>query len=163
MEKKDIDRRGFIKKSGALAGMAFTLPLITGFLSSCESNENPIVPEGTVNLDLDDYPALMDIGGSVKTNVEGLAAALIIIRIGESDFLIANSTCTHLGCSVNAPANDTGNINCPCHGAVYSRTDASVINYPTGANPIPLTTYNYTFNAGSGTLSIDLQSEKLIS
>lgn len=157
METKKIKRRDFLKNSAGAAGLIISLPVLGGFLASCEENESPLTPEGTVEVLLSDYPALQQPGGAVIANFEG-SGDIIIIRNSETEFLAASAVCTHQGCTVNLPANESADINCPCHGAVYSRADASVIKYPTSEEK-PLPVYSWDFNAGAGILTIDFSNQ----
>lgn len=63
---------------------------------------------------------------------------IIIINLGGT-FVALSSICTHQGCTVGYNKN-AGDIECPCHGSVYS-TSGSVINGPA---PSPLRSYPVT-------------------
>jgi len=80
---------------------------------------------------------------------------IIIIRKTEEEFLVVNSTCTHMGCTVDAPRTVFDNLLCPCHGSEYSRDDASVIWYPEGFPPKPLKRYKWIYDNLTQTLQID--------
>ena len=130
-----MDRRNFIKKSGALCliGVAGT----AAFLESCKKNNTTPAPQGpTVNFTLDtSLPAnssLNTSGGSVSSN------GVVVANSGGTFIAVAQS-CTHNGCSVGY--NPSGNnFVCPCHGGVF---DASG-NVTSGPPPGPLKKYTVT-------------------
>lgn len=156
MAEAKSNRRDFIKKVGVMAGVAVTLPVVAS-LTSCEKDEDPIIPssDGTI-IKLSDYPALLAVGGSVSISLADAPNPVIIVRNSETDFLIADSVCKHQGCQVAAPTSETGDLICPCHGAVYSRTDASVVQKPSDNTDISgLTTYPYEYDAEKQELDID--------
>lgn len=155
---KTEGRRQFLKKAGTVFGLSVALPVFSGMLSSCEQDESPVEVDdnGGFKLNLNDYPALLQVGGSVMlTNVQEAPNPVIIVRNSETEFLVADSKCKHQGCTVNLPKNPGENLICPCHGAVYSSTDASVVQNPPGATIGALDKYTYTFDKDKNELSIE--------
>jgi Rieske Fe-S protein len=49
-------------------------------------------------------------------------------------FVAFNSVCTHLSCVIELPNNDTSV--CPCHGAIFSVVDGTVLGGP-APRPLP--------------------------
>lgn len=58
-----------------------------------------------------------------------------LVKLAEGDtieaFAAFSAICTHLGCTVNAKLDGSGNIVCPCHASQFDpRNDAQVISGP---------------------------------
>lgn len=58
-----------------------------------------------------------------------------LVKLAEGEaadaFVAYSAICTHLGCTVNARLNDSGNIICPCHASQFDpRNDATVLSGP---------------------------------
>ncbi|WP_217702491.1 Rieske (2Fe-2S) protein [Nocardioides guangzhouensis] len=70
-------------------------------------------------------------GGVILTN-----PALVVTQPEAGTFKAFSSTCTHMGCTVNAVAD--GTIDCPCHGSRFSIDDGSVQSGP-APSPLPET------------------------
>ena len=75
----------------------------------------------TIDLTNSSYAALNSTGGSV------IIQNIIVINIGGS-FVALSSICTHQCCTVEYNGSSS-NIQCPCHGSVFS-TSGSVLNGP---------------------------------
>jgi Rieske Fe-S protein len=79
------------------------------------------------------------VGGGVVYPSHGV----VITQPTSGTFRCFNSSCTHLGCTVNKVA--AGLIQCPCHGARFSIEDGSV---KAGPAPRPLTAEQFTITNG---------------
>jgi cytochrome b6-f complex iron-sulfur subunit len=120
------------------------LVLVPSVLESCSKNSTmdsgtttttPPPPVGTtINLDLSlaENSALNTSGSSM------IVQGILIINTG-TQIVALSSICTHQGCTVGYHPS-VGNIECPCHGSVYSTT-GSVI---TGPAPSALKSYSVT-------------------
>ncbi|MRR20463.1 Rieske (2Fe-2S) protein, partial [bacterium] len=93
------------------------------------NNNGPL----TIDITGSEFAALATAGGYVVKN------GIIIINTGSDTFAALSAICTHQGCVV-AYNNSAGNVQCPCHGSVFS-TSGSVI---TGPASTPLARYSVT-------------------
>jgi len=74
---------------------------------------------------------------------------IIIINTGSNNFVALSSVCTHQGCTVGYNSG-AGNIQCPCHGSVYT-TSGSVV-----AGPAPKSLQSYPVTLKNNILTINL-------
>ena len=137
-----MDRRNFLKSSGALCGMAVFGSV--AFLESCQkSSVNPQGPNVNFTLDLNQAAnaSLNNPGGSVASNG-------VVVANSAGTFVAVAQSCTHQGCSVayNKSGND---FVCPCHGGTYN-INGGVIS---GPPPAPLKTYTVTQNGSILTIA----------
>ena len=149
------NRRNFFKAIGA-AGAGIGFLSISGFLASCEKNEeNPSVVTGNPTINIADYPALLSAGGFAKVNIDNLNKA-IIIRQSETKFSVYDAKCPHQGCELQAPESVGANIKCTlCHLAEFSVQDGSVVKKPLDGSVISgLSQYNYKFDSTANKLEI---------
>jgi cytochrome b6-f complex iron-sulfur subunit len=129
------------------------LVLVPSVIESCSksagmnsgTNPNGTPPPGTtidLDLTLPAYSTLNNAGSSK------IVQNILVINTG-TKIVALSSICTHQGCTVgyNASAKD---IECPCHGSVYSTTGA-VINGPA---PSALRSYPVTLADNILTISI---------
>jgi cytochrome b6-f complex iron-sulfur subunit len=121
-----MNRRDLIQRV-AVGGAV--LVLVPSVLQSCTKDPSTD-PSGSgtgtgtkINIDLSspDNTALNNSGGSI------VIQNIIVINNG-GNFVALSNVCTHQGCTVAYNAGD-GNIQCPCHGSVYT-TNGSVISGP---------------------------------
>ena len=138
-----MDRRNFLKKSCAVAGLGF---VGMAFIESCKKSAVSTTPQGpTVNFTLDISQAgntsLATSGGSVASN------GVVVANSGGTYIAIAQS-CTHQGCSVNYNASGK-NFVCPCHGGVFDINGAVT----SGPPPAPLKKYTVTKSGNILTIS----------
>jgi nitrite reductase/ring-hydroxylating ferredoxin subunit len=153
------ERRSFLQKGLSTAGIILSAGAVSTLLNSCEDEiKNPIDPpsEGET-LNIADISELAVVGGATKRTILNLQSqALVIVRVSDTEFLVASELCSHQKCPVNLPGTDgNDNIRCPCHGAEFSTTDASVISFPSdGTTEAPLKTYPSTFDAETNILTI---------
>lgn len=130
-----MKRRDIIKAFISGGTVLFVAPVL---LTSCETQDDPGGNPGgnnnsgplTVDITSGEFAALATAGGYVVKN------GIIIINTGNDIFAALSATCTHQGCIVGYN-NSAGNIQCPCHGSVFS-TSGSVI---TGPAATPLARY----------------------
>lgn len=132
-----MNRRDLIQRV-VLGGAV--LVLVPSVLESCTKSSTPdpgkVNPTGTkivVDLSLAENSVLNNSGGSK------IVQSILIVNTGSSNFIALSSVCTHNGCTVgyNSTAN---NIQCPCHGSVFTTT-GSIVNGPA---PTPLPSYAIT-------------------
>lgn len=127
--------------------------LVPQVMESCskDSSMNPGTTTGNnpppgskidIDLSLAEYSALATAGSSK------LVQNILVFNTG-SAIVALSSICTHQGCTVGYNAT-AGDIECPCHGSVYSTT-GSVINGPA---PSPLKKYVVTQNGNLLTISL---------
>jgi cytochrome b6-f complex iron-sulfur subunit len=125
MNRRDLIQRVLV--GGAVLVLAPTV------LDSCSKGgtNDPAGPTTiTLDLTLPANAALNNTGGSLITQ------DVIVINTGGGNYSALSSICTHQGCTV-AYNSGAGNIQCPCHGSVYT-TGGSVV---TGPAPSALTKY----------------------
>lgn len=150
------NRRKFLKKAGLLLGAGLTLPVLGNLVTSCDSNEGPLInSKNSLNISVADYPELAVIGGSVKvrSNDFNNGMPVIVMKIETLTYKTFTSKCTHQGCEVNLPAN--GEIFCECHGSIFSDIDGSVLQKPFGGESIaPLPILTNQFNSEKGILTV---------
>jgi Rieske Fe-S protein len=120
MEKRRVNRREFIEKSGMLAVCSLAFGEL---MLSCgkKGDKNPTQPpaENTYTIDLNDSKnaALKNAGGALKFDVPGQSKPVIVIRKSAAEVVALSSSCTHQGNEVNLPSGNI--ITCPVHGSVF--------------------------------------------
>ena len=75
-------------------------------------------------------------------------AKIVVTQPQEGTFKAFTAVCTHQGCLVSAVKD--GNIDCACHGSVFSAADGSVVQGPARA---PLAELTATVSGDSITVS----------
>jgi cytochrome b6-f complex iron-sulfur subunit len=129
------------------------LVLVPSVLESCSkgstgdpgTNQGGTPPAATkIDLDL----SLAENSALNTTGSSKIVSNILIINLGGS-FAALSSICTHQGCTVGYNKG-AGDIECPCHGSVYS-TSGSVIN-----GPAPSALRNYPVTVTGTVLSIAL-------
>ena len=82
---------------------------------------------------------LPQVGQSVAASgsTGGTQIPLAITRVSDASVVAVTRICTHLGCTVNLPAEPGGTLNCPCHGSRFQANGQVV----TGPALTPLTSY----------------------
>ena len=127
-----MTRKEFLAKLGMGAGVLIIAPVI---LNSCEESENNEPSDNgsddsggddkvdfTIDLTNDDNSDLNQEGGYVYQN------DIIIAYLGNEEYIALSKICTHQGCTVEYD-HAGGQIECDCHGSVFSQT-GSVIEGP---------------------------------
>jgi cytochrome b6-f complex iron-sulfur subunit len=141
-----MDRRELIQR--VLVGGA-VLVLAPSVLNSCtkDSSTNPVGDPNPTGIDIDlSLPAnssLKNTGGSI------IKQGIIIINTGGGKYIALSSVCTHQGCTV-AYNSSADQIQCPCHGSVYT-TSGSVVS-----GPAPTALKSYHVGVNGNMLSISL-------
>jgi cytochrome b6-f complex iron-sulfur subunit len=128
-----ISRRGFLGSSALVVFPA----LCSGCTDSSPSLVDlPAVANNAIAIPLQDFPQLMNVGGSVVGKSAGYANPIVVARVQGDMYAALDAICTHQRCTVAYNAlNRT--LDCPCHGSTYEENGA-VINGPA---PRPLTTF----------------------
>jgi cytochrome b6-f complex iron-sulfur subunit len=140
-----MNRRDLVRK--IVVGGA-VLVLVPSALKSCtkapatDPGGNPPGTKLTLDLSLSNNSALNTVGGSMTVS------NIIITNTGNSNFSALSNVCTHQGCPV-VFVSAAGNIQCPCHGSVFSVTGA-VIQGPASS---PLHTYPASLTGNILTIS----------
>ncbi|MCS6966629.1 MAG: Rieske (2Fe-2S) protein [Candidatus Kapabacteria bacterium] len=125
------ERRQFLWKAAVTLGAGVCLPVVLSWLPGCSSEtKQPTEPSGTVELDLSAVPELQQVGGAAKRRFAPYnnEREVLIIRLGQTEFVAFSVVCTHMGCDVNYPTGDV--IPCPCHGARFAVRDGRVLQGP---------------------------------
>ncbi len=130
-----MDRRKFLKTSGALCGLGLVGSAL--LVESCKKSSTATAAQGptvnfTLNLTQPANASLNTVGGSVASN------GVIVVNDGGTYIAVAQA-CTHQGCSLayNSSGND---FVCPCHGGTFD-TGGNVIS---GPPPAPIKKYTVT-------------------
>jgi Rieske Fe-S protein len=79
------------------------------------------VANGRVELPLNQYPELTEIGNAFQILPSGEEHPLIVLVQNNVSHTVLSSQCTHRGCTVEAQGE---RIVCPCHGSTYDRAGA---------------------------------------
>jgi len=145
-----MNRREVIQK--ILVG-GTVLVIVPSVLQSCSKDTamdpgtNPTGnPPAGSNIDLD-----LSLAENSALNTSGsskIVQGILIINTG-TKIVALSSICTHQGCTVGYNAS-AGDIECPCHGSVYS-TSGSVIN-----GPAPAALKSYPVSLTGNVLTISL-------
>ncbi|MEX2584084.1 MAG: Rieske (2Fe-2S) protein [Gemmatimonadota bacterium] len=115
-----IGRRKFVQLStGMLAAIA-----VPGCASVMVTRVRP--SNGTVRLQLGDFPQLARAGGHLRIQIEESATPIYVLALADGGFAAVSPICTHLGCTVDIAGEW---LVCPCHGSTYERT-GSVVRGP---------------------------------
>ncbi len=115
-----LSRRGFV---GAAAGTV---------LFGCGGGKWKTKPvpatEGTVELELKDFPELATAGGMAAVLPAGMRKPVIVMRLEGDQFRVLSSRCPHIGCVVRWD-NEKQLLRCPCHGSEFA-DDGKLIKGP---------------------------------
>jgi Rieske Fe-S protein len=119
METLNWSRREFFTKIGqqAVAGAILAPIMNTGLFAKSRS-----IPatRGPILLDLikPENLVLNKTGGAMKIpDPHDKRKPIIVTRLSETEFAAFSSKCTHMGCEVPLPVNNS--IICPCHKAIF--------------------------------------------
>ncbi len=150
-----MERRSFLQHIGIITFASFSTLMLSNFIISCEQDE----VSSNVSIEkikLDDYKALIEIGGITAIFFKNNPKPILVKRISEEEFIVVDRTCTHKGCTVGMPQNNLNYMECLCHGAKFSVDDFTVIQNPNDGSQIkPLKRYAYSFNKETNELIID--------
>ncbi len=104
------------------AGLGLGLPV----LSACGGDEAAVDPAASGGGGGETLGPVSDVpvgGGTVFADQE-----VVVTQAGEGEFKAFSAVCTHQGCLVGQVDGDQ--IQCPCHGSVFSAADGSVVKGP---------------------------------
>ncbi|WP_194775682.1 QcrA and Rieske domain-containing protein [Pararhodonellum marinum] len=134
-----VERRAFLKKSGALAVMSM---FGAAFFTSCADSDdmvpdanNPNMPppgntngvsiaNNVITIDLDVQSALKTAGAWLLI----IQAQTLVVNVGNNNFNALTSVCTHSGCDRNWTFQNNV-FTCSCHGSRFD-TEGGLINGP---------------------------------
>lgn len=95
-------------------------------LGGCAAEEEELVaPAGEALIDL----AELAVGESASVQTS-TGATVLLTRTGEAEAVAFSAVCTHQGCTVEVPAADAEEAECPCHGSRYDLTTGEVTARP---------------------------------
>jgi len=157
----ETSRRHFLKTVTvgvtAMSGMAWLASL-----EACTSANNGVSPEPLtgqkVKLTLANEPSLQNVGGFIQrsfgNNTNGNNPVIVVrtASSGAGAFQTMSVICTHAGCAVSNPAG--GQVNCPCHGSVFSAQAGNFAAVLGGPAPAPLQTFATAFDGTTITISM---------
>jgi cytochrome b6-f complex iron-sulfur subunit len=108
-----MDRRRFLELSQAA--------LAAVLLPACASVAAMRVPApgGVVRLSLREHPALLQAGGALRIQPDGLSDPVYLLTLEDGTYAALSPVCTHRGCTVGI---EGPHLVCPCHGSTYDRT-----------------------------------------
>ena len=141
-----ISRRAFLGSTALVV-----LPALCG---GCATDKTvmvdlPSVVNNAIVVRIDDYPMLVEVGGSLLGKIAGRADPIIIARVDDGRFVAVDALCTHQQCTV--AYNALGQtFDCPCHDSSYE-IDGRVIGGPA---PRPLRTYSTQSDGTSLTITL---------
>jgi len=151
MVSSKADRLYNISRRTFLGGTALVVvPVLCG---GCATDKTvmvdlPSVVNNAIVIRLDDFPMLVEVGGSLLGKVAGRADPIIIARVDDGRFVAVDALCTHQQCTV--AYNALGQtFDCPCHDSSYE-IDGRVIGGPA---PRPLRTYSAQSDGTSLTIA----------
>ena len=131
MAIRSIERRTLLKVVCASTGS------LCGALAGCGSapqtpDQNlvslPAVIGGRVEIPIDMFPMLQEVGGGVVGRARGFDEPLAITRQGDKSFFAFAAMCTHMACVVRWNGLNA-TLDCPCHGSTFD-LDGKVLTGP---------------------------------
>ncbi len=137
-----MSRRGFVERA--------TLVAVAAVLTGCDlsSPTGVGVPTGgPYQVRLSDYPALADIGGVARVQLDD-GSVVGVGRTGVSSFEAYGLACTHEGTQVRVQGDGW---HCPSHGAEFD-TAGGVTRGPANR---ALVSVPCTYDAATGTLTVN--------
>jgi len=134
-----LDRRTFLTRT--MLGAAVLA------LAACGAGTDGMTAPftGTASLNINDYPALANVGGVALVTVNG--SLLALVRDSTTSVLALSRVCPHQGGTINT---SSGGFTCTRHGARFDLTGQWVGGQPTSN----MRSYATTFDAGTGALTI---------
>lgn len=134
------ERREVLKKGASLFGVSFCSAALSSIISGCETDTLKSTGKIVfIEISLED--GLSEIGGVIKKTFvnHNNGRAVFITRLGENDFNVMTSVCTHLGCEIDLPSEKVDILRCPCHKSEFSPKTGDVLHGPASA---PLQTFS---------------------
>jgi Rieske Fe-S protein len=133
-----LDRRTFLTRT--MLGAAVLA------LAACGVGDGTTAPfSGTASVNINDYPALANVGGVALVTLNG--SLLALVRDSASSVLALSRVCPHQGGTINT---SSGGFTCTRHGARFDLTGQWVGGQPTSN----MRSYATTFDPGTGALTI---------
>ena len=134
-----LGRREFLAKSAMFAAAAAAL-------SACGIVDatGPQL-DGPVEINVNDHPALANVGGIALVNAGG--ERLAIVRTGSASYVALSRVCPHQGATVNTSGSG---FRCPEHGATFTSTGT----WTGGERTTNMHAYTTSFNASTGILTV---------
>lgn len=130
MSENNNKRREFLKKTGTVFTFGVFATSFASIMNSCEQDEVIPAPEPeTVDVSLAPYPQLATPGNFslVKvTKKDGTKMDVIIKRIDMSTFVVLETICRHMGCTVTLPDSADKDIICNCHNVTFDMNTGAV-------------------------------------
>ncbi|MFC1541323.1 ubiquinol-cytochrome c reductase iron-sulfur subunit [Candidatus Latescibacterota bacterium] len=122
-------RREILRKGASLLGISLCTTAVSTIIPGCESDTLKTSDEFEI-FALSTEKELSDIGGAIKKTFghHNGGRPVIIVRLGETDFVAFTSVCTHLQTEINLPTDEMQNLRCPNHGSVFSSTTGEVVS-----------------------------------
>lgn len=159
------ERRAFLLKAGSMLGITVCSASLAALVSACEKDEvkTPTGTNNAITVDVSKETALQTVGGGVRKTFPALNSAnpVIIVRTTQTSFLVVTAVCTHAGCTLTPPNQNSTNITCyyadnNCgHSAEYDPTTGLQVVGPAGADPSGgLKTFTNSYNANTQILTI---------
>jgi len=131
-----LSRRHFVQAGLGVAGVVYVGAIaypVYRYLMSPAEQAAALAAVTEISLEKSQLPA----PGAALAFMFGISAALLI-HMKDGNLVCYNSTCTHLGCTVQYQP-DQNRIYCACHGGTY---DVATGKNIAGPPPKPLTRYN---------------------
>ena len=150
-------RRAFLRTATTSVGLVLSASAISSIIAGCETDETPAGPTGrSFEVDVSTYPELAAVGGITIDIIDELNGSnpIFLSRVSDTAYAAFSAVCTHQGCTVQTPFDDTLPCECPCHGAQYSRTDGKIVRQPSTGSATDLKLYQTSFNASTNILTI---------
>jgi cytochrome b6-f complex iron-sulfur subunit len=133
-----LDRRTFLTRT--MMGAAVLA------LAACGVGDGATAPfSGTASVNINDYPALANVGGVALVTLND--SQLALVRNSTTSVLALSRVCPHQGGTINTSG---GGFTCTRHGAQFNVTGQWVGGQPTSN----MRSYATTFDPGTGALSI---------
>jgi Rieske Fe-S protein len=126
-----ISRRNFLENLWKMSALGAFGSAVAG----CASGGLPLVmareAEDYLKIPLAEAPELSKPGGAVAlASAEQGELNIIVLHLGENEYLALSPVCTHLGCRVRKARDG---FDCPCHGSRYDLR-GQVVNGPAARN-----------------------------
>ncbi|MFC1539289.1 ubiquinol-cytochrome c reductase iron-sulfur subunit [Candidatus Latescibacterota bacterium] len=128
-------RRALLKKGSSLLGISLCTSAVSSIIPGCETDTLK-TSDKFETFELSAEPDLAETGGAIKKTFghHNGGRPVIIVRLGETDFVAFTSVCTHLYTEINLPTDEMQNLRCPNHGSEFSSTTGEVKKGPASAS-----------------------------